>query len=314
MKKLCSLVMALLVLLAVLPGLNETRAAPLRVGALKGPTAMGLVKLMEDARDSTAYAFTLAASPDALVPALARGELDLACLPVNLAAILYANTQGALRVVNINTLGVLYIVERGESVHQTADLAGRTVYASGKASTPEYVLSHLLTQAGLEDVTVEWKAEHAEALAALLNDPAGLAMLPQPFVTVAQTRNPDIRIALDLNAEREALGAGTLITGVTVARAELIDAQPERLAAFLADHEASAAFVSQNIPEAARLIGGFDIINEQVAQKALPYCGITFISGEDMVQRLQAFYQMLFEQNPASTGGALPDDAFYYRP
>lgn len=314
MKKTFSLVIALLLLLAVLPGRSETQAAPLRVGALKGPTSMGLVKLMKDAKDTADYTFTLAASPDALVPGLVRGELDIACLPVNLAAILYANTQGAVRVVNINTLGVLYIVEQGESVRRTADLAGRTVYASGKASTPEYVLNHLLKQAGLEDVTIEWKAEHAEALAALLADSTSLAMLPQPFVTVAQTKNPGIRIALDLNAEWEALGAGTLITGVTVARAELINAYPGRLAGFLADYEASAAFVSQNISEAARLIGGFDIINEQIAQKALPYCGITFISGEDMVRRLESFYQMLFEQNPASTGGSLPDDAFYYLP
>lgn len=313
MKKFLIILISALLLLSALPGFAQSEK-PLSVGALKGPTAMGLVKLMKDDEGKGDYAFTLAASPDALLPALARGEMDLACLPVNLAAILYANTKGVLRVVNINTLGVLYLVERGKTVNSLQDLAGRTLYASGKSSTPEYVLNHLLASAGVNDVNIEWKAEHAEVLSALLVNPQGLAMLPQPFVTVAQGKLPDLRVALDLNQEWAALGQGSLITGITVARKELIENQPERLTAFLEAHGKSADYVNQNTLEAAALIGEFYIFNALDAQKALPYCGITAINGQEMKDLLVPFYEMLFTQNPASVGGSPVDDAFYYVP
>lgn len=311
MKKFLAIALAALLLLSSLPVDGEGEK-PLNIGALKGPTAMGLVKLMKDSEGGQDYAFTLAASPDALLPSLTRGELDLACVPVNLAAILYANTKGAVRVVNINTLGVLYIVEQGETVNSLEDLRGRTLYASGKASTPEYALQHLLNLAKVAEVDIQWKAEHAEALAALMADKTALAMLPQPFVTVAQGKNPAIRVALDLNAEWEKLGEGKLITGVTVARRELIENQPERLAQFLADYEQSVSFVNENIKEAAELIGAYDIINAQAAEKALPFCSITFIKGREMADLLIPFYQVLFDFNPMTTGGSLPDDSFYY--
>ena len=311
MKKILGILLAALLVLSLAGGLAEAPAA-LKVGALKGPTAMGLVKMMKDDEGQDRYAFTLAASPDALVPTLVRGELDLACLPVNLAAILYANTKGAVQVVNINTLGVLYIVERGDSVKTLEDLKGRTIYASGKASTPEYALNHLLKNAGVEEVTVEWKAEHAEALAALMADEQGLALLPQPFVTVAQGKSPDIRVALDLNEAWQSQFGSALITGVTVARTEVIKNQPEAIAQFLADYEASITYVNGHVAEAAALIGEYDIFNAQVAEKALPHCNIAFVKGEEMKDLLVPFYQMLFDQDAATTGGSLPDEGFYH--
>lgn len=313
MKKLISLLLALVLSLSLSFAL-ATEETPLRVGALKGPTSMGLVKLMKDKEGTGEYAFTLAASPDALLPELVRGGLDIACLPVNLAAILFANTKGAIQVVNINTLGVLYIIEKGETVNNLSGLAGKTLYASGKSSTPEYVLNHLLNLAKVEGVDIQWKGEHQEVLAALMADPTALALLPQPFVAVAQLKSPDIRIAVDLNQEWANLGEGSLITGVTVARAELIKEQPEKLENFLKDYESSVSFVYNNHEEAAKLIGEFDIINEKAALLALPYAGITFVKGGEMVAQLTPFYQMLFDSNPATTGGSLPTDAFYYAP
>lgn len=287
---------------------------PVRVAALKGPTAMGLVKLMADNAETGAYEVTLAASPDVLVPALAKGEVDIACLPVNLAAILYQNTGGAIRVININTLGIIYILEKGGDVQKLGDLAGRTLYASGKASTPEYALAYLLEKAGVKGVKVEWKAEHSEALAAFLGAPNSLAMLPQPFVTVAQTKNEQIRIALDLTREWEAVTGDTMVTGVTVARQDFLDNNPEAAARFLSDHRASAAYVSTNVRAAAALTGEYGIVDAQVALKALPYCNITSMEGDAMKNALVPFYRMLFVQNPLSVGGKIPDDAFYFKP
>ena len=314
MKRVFALILSLILLLSTSACADDG----MRIAALKGPTAMGMVQMM---RDSDAdYSFTLAGSADEIVPKLIRGELDVAALPANLAAVLYANTDGRIRTLAVNTLGVLYIVERGEAVHSVADLKGRTLYTAGKGSTPEFALNYILRANGLDpasDVHIEFKSEHAECLAALLNDPEAVAMLPQPFATVAQGKAPDMRIALDLTAEWDALQTGSdapsaMITGVVVARSDFIEKNPEAVRCFMADYEQSVRFTQENTAEAAALIGEFGIFDAAVAEKALPYCNITFISGDAMRAMLGGYLAELYAQDPASVGGTIPDDAFYF--
>ena len=297
---------------------------PVRVAALKGPTAMGMVKLMADAEagpvDGNEYSFEILASPDELAPKVFKGEVGIACIPANLAAVLFSKTEGGVRACAINTLGVLYICENGDSVKEIADLAGKTIYASGKGATPEYALQYVLDGAGIADqVNVEWKSEHAECAAALANDPAGVALLPQPFVTVAQTQNEGIRVALDLNEEwarvAEANGEpSALVTGATIVRAEFAFSYEEAFAAFMASYKASVEWVNDNVDEAAALIGGFDIIAEGVAKKALPHCNIVCITGDEMKDMLYGYLLVLAKANPESVGGSIPTDQFYELP
>ena len=314
LRKLTSILLVLSLLLC-----SAALAEPIaRVGALKGPTAMGMVEMMQDKADS--YDFTLAAAPDEVVPLLVKGELDIAAVPANLGAVLYNNTEGAVRVLAINTLGVLYIVERGDTVHSVADPKGRTLVTAGKGSTPEYALNYILRGNGLDpeqDVTIEFKSEHAECLAAMLQDESVVAMLPQPFATVAQTKAEDMRVALDLTAEWDALQAdaeqpSAMITGVAVARADFIENNPEAVAQFMADYEASVKFVQENPADAAQLIGSFDIFEAGPAEKALPFCNIVFIAGEEMRDKLSGYLGELFAQDPAAVGGAVPGEDFYY--
>ncbi len=289
-----------------------------RIAALKGPTAMGMVKLMEDA--SPNYEFTIAASADEITPKLVQGELDIAAVPANLASVLYNNTQGQVQVLAVNTLGALYIVESGDTVHSVEDLRGKTIYSSGKGSTPEYALQYMLSQNGIDpenDVTIEWKSEHSECVAALAAQENAIAMLPQPFVTTAQTKNEKIRVALDLTEEWEKLSSSgenkaTLITGVVVARKEFTEQNPDLTAAFLEGYQASVDYVTSDIDGAAALVGKYDIVPEAVAKKALPECNITFISGSEMQEKLSGYLQTLFDQNPKAIGGTLPSDDFYY--
>ncbi len=314
MKKIFSLILILTMLLT-LSACAETDAV--RVAALKGPTAMGMVQMM---RDGKGYDFTLAASPDEISPKLIQGQLDIAAVPANLASILYNNTSGGVRVLAVNTLGVLYIVERGEGVQSVQDLRGKTLYTAGKGSTPEFALNYILSENGvdpIQDVTIEYKSEHAECLAALMNNPDAVAMLPQPFATVAQSKAPDMRIALDLTKEWDALQSGSenpsaMITGVVIARAAFIDENPDAVEKFLADYEASVRFTQDNIPEAAALIGEYDIFDAAIAEKALPYCNITFIAGDDLLVRLGGYLAQLHAQAPESVGGKLPGEDFYH--
>lgn len=294
----------------------------IRVGALKGPTAMGMVKLMDDAEagnTANRYEFTIAAAIDEITPKIVQGQFDIAAMPANVSSVLYNNTDGAVSVLAINTLGVIYIVETGDSIQSVADLKGKTIYASGKGATPEYALNYVLKGNGIDpekDVTIEYKSEHAECAAALAEAENGIAMLPQPFVTTAQAKNDKIRIALDMTEEWEKVQTGedksSLLTGVVVVRNEFLQAYPEAVAAFMDEYKASTEYVNANVEDAAALIEKYDIIPAAVAKKALPYCNITFIEGEEMKTRLGGYLGTLAEQNADAVGGKLPDEGFYY--
>lgn len=303
---------------------KQSAAEPVDVNvvALKGPTAMGMVQFMDQVDAGTVtdnnYSFEIAAAVDEVTPKIAQGQVDIAAVPANLASVLYNNTDGGVEVLAINTLGVLYIVEGGDTIESVEDLRGRTIYASGKGATPEYALNFILSQNGIDpgtDVTIEWKSEHTECLTALLAGEDGIAMLPQPFVTTAQTKSEAIRVALDMTEEWDKLGTdSSLLTGVVVARTAFIEENPAAVEAFIAHYEESVAYVNANVEDAAALIEKYDIVPAAVAVKAVPECNIVCITGDEMKEKLSGYLAVLLEQNPQSVGGALPEDNFYYNP
>ena len=303
---------------------EELSSDTVRVGTLKGPTAMGLVKFMDEA-DSGAlsdgqYQFTMYDAPDQLVPLVVKGDVDIAMVPGNLASVLYQKTKGNVQVFAINTLGVLYIVDNGNPVSSVADLKGRGIAASGMGSTPQYVLNYILQQNGLDpekDVDVTWCDDHSMALQMLMKDNSLLAMLPQPFVTVAQTKADTIHVDLDLTEEwnrtqEKAQNPSQLVMGVAIVNKSFAEKNPEALRAFMSHYEESVKFVNSNVDEAAALVGKYDIVPEGVAKKAIPACNITYIAGEDMKNGLSGFLQVLKDEDPSAVGGALPADDFYY--
>lgn len=297
---------------------EKTEKAPIDVDimALKGPTAMGLVEMME----KSDYNFSIVASVDEVSPKLLQGETDIAAIPANLASVLYNRTEGEIQVLAINTLGVLYIVENGETIQSAADLKGKTIYASGKGATPEYALNYILSSNGINpetDVTIEWKSEHSECVAALASQENSVAMLPQPFVTTAQAKNSQIRTALDLTKEWDALQKdgeqkSSMITGVVVARKEFAEENPEEIQEFLKEYHISVDYVNENVKDAAQLIEKYDIVPAVVAEKALPACNIVCIDGEEMKEKLSGYLEVLNAQNPQAVGGEIPENDFYY--
>lgn len=301
---------------------TQTAAEPVTVNviALKGPTAMGMVDFMDKSESGEItdnnYQFEIAAAVDEVTPMLVQGKADIAAVPANLASVLYNNTNAEVNVLAINTLGVIYIVESGDTVSDISDLKGKTIYASGKGATPEYALNYILEKNGIDpekDLTIEWKSEHAECLAALMAEENAIAMLPQPFVTTAQTKSENIRVALDLTQEWDKLGTDSaLLTGVVVARTEFIEENPAAVEAFMGHYEDSVKFVNDNVEGAAALIEKYDIVPAAVAVRAVPNCNIVFIKGDEMKQKLSGYLGVLMEQNPKSIGGALPADDFYY--
>lgn len=298
-------------------------ASLIRIGSLKGPTSMGLVHMMDtqSKKDSAdIYEFTMVTAADELLAKVAAKELDIALVPANVASVLYNKTKGGISAIDINTLGVLDIVASDDSIHSITDLKGKTVYLTGKGTSPDYVINYLLTANGLtaDDVKLEFKSEAAEVAAVLKEQPDAIGLLPQPFVTAACAQNENLKIVLDLTKEWQAIqgeNGSQLVTGVTIVRNEFLTEQQPLVEQFLKEHKDSAAFANENPDEASELIAELGIIEKApIAKKALPYCNITCLTGEEMKAALSGYLQVLFEQNPQSIGGAIPEDDFYFIP
>lgn len=295
----------------------------IKIGSLKGPTSMGLVKLMDEAQKGEAacdYSFTMVTAADELSGMITSGDVDIAMIPANLASVLYNKTNGAISVIGINTLGVLYFVSGNDSIESISDLKGKTIYLTGKGTTPEYTLNYLLKANGLseEDVNLEFKSEATEVAALLTEQPDAIGLLPQPFVTVACTQNENLKVVMDLTEEWNNVqenNGSKLITGVTVVRNDFLTDNEAAVKRFLEEYKASTEYVNANVEEAATLVANAGIIEKApIAAKAIPNCNITYIDGEEMKEALSGYLQVLYQQNPQSVGGELPSSDFYYIP
>ena len=300
-----------------------TCQAGIRIGSLKGPTSMGLVSLMDKAakgETSNVYEFTMTGKADELVGKIANGDLDIALLPANVASVLYTKTQGNITVLDINTLGVLYVVASDDAITSMADLKGRTIYMTGKGTTPEYVMNYLLKENGLSasDVNLQFKSEATEVASLLKQDSSAIGVLPQPFATAACIQNPDLKTVLDLTEQWNMLNKDTgsmLVTGVTLVRSDFLRENGSPVADFIKDHEASTLFTTEHPDAAAELIASQGIVEKApIAQKALPYCNIVCLTGQEMKDALSGYLSTLNEQDPKSIGGQMPGDDFYYMP
>lgn len=322
MKKLISLCSLLLLLVAMLAGCSTVDTTPttVRVAAIQGPTGIGMVHLMDAAADKeteNTYDFSVSSAPDAVGPKLTSGEVDIAAIPTNMAANLYNKTSGKVRLLAVNTLGVLYMLENGNEIQSAADLKGKTIYTSGQGANPEYILNYVLKQNNIDpatDVEIKFAADNTELATLMVSGTATIAMVPQPAVTTIMTQNADVRIALSMNDEWEAVAGeeNKLMMGCVAVRTEFLEQHPKEVEAFLKEYEASIEKTG-DVDATAALCEEFGIVPKAaVAKKAIPYCQLTFVSGTEMKAQIAKYYSVLYEANPASIGGALPDDAFYY--
>lgn len=292
----------------------------IKIAALKGPTGLGMLKLMSDNDAKTSaenYEFTIVGAPDEIVSKISKGEVDVAAVPTNLAATLYNKTSGKIQMAAVNTLGVLSVLTKGENISSIKDLKGKTVYSSGQGSVPEYALNYILKQNGLEvgkDVKVEYKAEHAELAALILSGKAKIAVLPEPFVTQVTTKNKDVKIALNVTDEwnKVAGGKSVLTMGCLIVRKDFAGQHKEAFDAFLNEYKESTNFTNTKVEEAAALSEKYDIMPAAVAKKAIPNCNIVYIDGNDMKAKIPDFLNVLFTANKKSVGGSVPGDDFYY--
>ena len=285
---------------------------PLAVATLAGPTGMGMIQMF----DNKAYEISLLTTPDQITPKVISGEVTVATIPSNLAAVLYSKMKGGIKIAAVSTMGVLYIVENGDTVNSLADLAGKTIYATGQGATPEYVLNKILAENGLDNVTVEYMGAHADLANAMAAGDIKLALLPEPFVSTTIANNPDVQVKIDINKEWQKIfgeDAG-MPMGVTIV-SDAFAADTAGMNQLFRDYSASVDYVLSDMDGASADIADKKIVGAAaVAKAAIPRCGISFVTGEACKAILDDYFAVMFESNPESVGGSVPDDAIYYIP
>lgn len=295
---------------------QEAEKLDINIAVLKGPTGMGAAYLMSEAEASNTlhnYNFTIESAPDAVTAGIVKGSYDIAAVPTNLAAVLNSKDGVDVRVIAVNTLGTLYLLEKGETVNSLADLAGKSIVASGEGTAADAVLSRLI--ASLDDpssVTVHYASEHSEAVALAASGEYDIAVLPEPHVTSLMKKDAGFRIALDLTQQWEGAGYGQLVMGALICTKAFLEEHPEAVDQFIQDYAKSANYVNTNIPEASQLIEKYGIAAAAVAEAAIPNCNIVCLTGQEMKTALNSFYTQLNEFKPALIGGAIPADELYY--
>lgn len=314
MKKILAIVLSLILVigLCACSQNSEKDITEIKIGVLKGPTGIGSAYLMEQNKNNKSknrYSFTLAGSPDELTAQLISCELDMVSLPTNVIASLYNKTDGEIKILGVNALGVLYILEKGNSLNTLEDLNGKTILCSGKGSTAEYVLSHILSHNNI-DAKIEWAAEHSEAATLALSGNYDIVMFPEPFVTTVTEKSSDFRIAFDLTREWEDLDLGSLPMGGIAVRKEFYEENEKELKLFSEEYSESVSYVNNEPVNAARLCEKFDIVAASIAEKAIPRCNIVWMD-EGYEDQLMGFYNILFVSNPKSVGGAIPGSDFF---
>lgn len=288
------------------------------IGTLKGPTGMGMVKLMEDDslnKSKVDYDFIIAGSPDELIGKIINNEVDVAAVPTNMASILYNKTKGDIQLVATNTLGSLYILENGKTVHSLEDI--KEIELSGKGATPDFILQYLLRENKLqkEDVDIRYSVDHGSLVTKMLKGEVKLGLLPEPYATMALMKSDNIRVALDLNKEWMKKSDGTeLSMGVLISQKDFGNSNKKLMTTFLKEYENSVQFVNDNPKKASNLIEKFDIFSDKlIAEKAIPKSNIVFINATKSKQSIDKLLNIYYDFDPISVGGKLPDDDFYYK-
>lgn len=314
MKKFLAILLSLIIIIgATACSKTKKTDVTVNIGVLKGPTGMSAAWLMDQndqKLSANEYNFTVAGTPDAITGQLINGDMDIAALPTNAISALYNKTEGKISVLGVNALGVLYILENGNSINSVSDLAGKTVLASGKGSTAEYVLNYILEKNGVI-AEIVWAAEHSEAATLALKGDYDIVMLPEPFVTNVTAKSDAFRVALDLTEEWEALGSGELTMGGIAVRTAFLEEHPDAVKAFVDEYGKSVAFTNAQPEDAAKLIAKYEIAAEEVAKNAIPRCNIVWLHGKDYKAVLENFLGVVYNANPAGIGGKMPGDDFY---
>lgn len=319
MKKIISILLMITLVFSLAACGKKTEPKNISVACIKGPTGVGMVQLMDNAEKGNGennYNFKVVSSADEISGKIISGEINIASVPTNLAAKLYNKTQGKIVMLAVNTLGVLSIMENGNTIKSVADLKGKTIYSTGKGSNPEYILRHILKENGLDpdrDVKLQFLAANDELVASLVSGKAQVALVPEPAASTVNAKKSTVNKVLDVNEEWEKISDSKLMMGCIVALKSYVEANSDAVKSFLKEYKASVEFAENNIQNTAELCEKYGIIpSRQVAEKAIPDCNLTFATGKEMQNSIRGYFEVLLNADKMSIGGNMPKEDFWY--
>lgn len=315
-KRILACLLALTTIFSV-TGCNTTKdKTTVNIASMKGPTSIGLAKLYDNSDNKETkndYNYNIYGAADEITAGLIKGDIDIAALPCNVAATLYKKTEGEILIAGINTLGVLYVVEKGDSINQVSDLEGKTIYSTGQGTTPEYTFNHILNKNNTH-ADIVFASEATEVVSTLTSTDNAIAVLPEPYVTIAKNSIPDLRVSLNLTEEWEKLSTdSTMVTGVIVVRKEFANNNPDAMKTFLDEYKTSVEYANNDVNGCATLLESLDIMKAAIATKAIPNCNVVLITGDEMEAKVTSYLNVLYEANPQSVGGKAPESGMFYK-
>ncbi len=297
----------------------EYTAVDMTVACMTGPTGIGMAKLMADSDAKTTannYTFTVASAAPDITGKFLKGEINIASVPTNVAATLYNKSEGKVRMLAVNTNGVLSILEKGNTIKSIAELKGKTIYSTGKGQNPEYILNYILRENGIDpskDVTINFVSSE-DLVAKLVSGEAEIALAPEPAATTVMIKNPALNRVLSINDEWSKVSDTELMMGCVIALDSFVEANPAAVEKFLEEYEASVKYATTNIDETATHCETYKIAaSAAIAKKAILTCNLCYVTGNDMKNNVNGYFNVLFKADPTSIGGKLPADDLYYK-
>ncbi len=298
------------------------------VAVLRGPTAIGMIKLIDEkyAPEGSQLEYVMEQSPEVLSAKLLNGELDFATIPTNMAANLYNKGVG-YQIAGVNVWGVMYVVSNGGNISTWNDLKGKEISCTGQGAVSDLVFKYLLMKNGIDpnkDVHLTYIAAPAELAQAAIAGKIQISVLPEPWVTNVLAQNKNLKIALDLQKEWTVLNAPADKKQETekqayaqtclVVKKEFAQAHPEIVKQFLSECEQETEWINTHPSEAGKLVEKHQLgLTASAAQASIPRCNLSWADAGKARPAVETFLKVLMNYSPQSVGGKLPDDAFYYQ-
>lgn len=290
------------------------RDEKINVACFRAGSAVSLTHARATKED--ACVITFSNSVDEITSLIKSGKADIAALPLNTAAQLYNKTNGGIKIMSITALNSLYLVEKGDIIKKLSDFKGKTVVTSGKGTVFDYYLLYVLKESGIDpetDITIRYLDTYDDVVAdAKGENSSGLCVVPCNYaceILYAEKGYDTVESFTNiLKLKTEMVFAAECLA----VRTEYLEAHPDLVEEFLDFADMSATFITSSARAGLYLIDAKLFADEEKALANVFNCNPVCIQGDELVTLASENLKFLYELDPDSVGGALPDENIYY--
>lgn len=258
-------------------------------------------------------------SPDEMRAGLSSGTMAAVVLPTQVAANLY-NRGMKIRLLNIMTNGLLYVISADHSIDGFPALRGRKLAVPFRNDMPDLVIKRLLTWHGMDpaaDLTLVDTGSPVEATQMLLLGRVDAALIAEPAGTAAarlgKLIGKDIRRVIDIQAAwGEITGHAPVLPQAGLALTDTLrDAHPGLADALQLELEAAAEAVNADPEAAAAVAAEFLDFPTSVLAASIAVSKLVATRAREAREPIETMLAALADADPAVIGGRMPDDGFY---